>query len=127
MTYDWGQCLLIADRFATKDHEALQRTAISRAYYAAFNLCRDWLEAHAVRIPDSGAHRAVWNAFGHGEAAKGVAAKAAASEIASHGRWLSRRRNHCDYNDRVPNLVAVSREALQRAHQITDDLLPSLN
>lgn len=125
MAYDWTGYLQLADRLASHKHSALQRTAVSRAYYATFNLCRDWMEARGVAIPNNGAHRALWSAFGAGD---GVAAASAAdaAAISGYGRWLSKHRNDCDYDDEVATLDKVVQGALKRAHLVIDDLLPTL-
>lgn len=125
MTYDWTQYLNIADRLAAKEQSALQRTAVSRAYYATFNLCRDWMEARGVVIPNRGAHKVLWTAFGAGTAVKAASA-ADAVAIGGYGRWLSSRRNRCDYEDDIEDLDRVVSDSLQRAHLVIDTLLPGL-
>ena len=125
MAYNWETYLKIADQLGDKQHTALQRTSVSRAYYATFNLCRDWMEGQGVAIPNKGAHRALWAAFSKGT---GVAPASVvdAAAIGGYGKWLSGRRNACDYDDRVANLDKVVKDALKRARLIIDDLLPKL-
>lgn len=125
MAYDWAAYLKMADQLASRQHSALKRTAVSRAYYATFNLCRDWIEAHGVTIPNTGAHKAVWDAYGTGTGVD-PASTADAAAISGYGRWLSKRRNWCDYDDAVTDLDKVTRGALKRAHLVVDDLLPRL-
>lgn len=125
MAYDWQAYLKIADQLSEKRHTALQRTAVSRAYFATFNLCRAWMEGQGVPIPNSGAHKALWTAFSQGT---GVAPASLvdAAAIGGYGKWMSRRRNACDYDDQVANLDKVVQDSLKRAHLIIDDLLPKL-
>ncbi len=110
-------------QLATRQRSALQRTAVSRAYYATFNLCRDWIETHGVTIPNKGAHKALWDAYGAGDGVDSAGAADAAA-IGGYGRWLSKRRNACDYD--VLDLDKVTKGALKRAHLVVNVLLPEL-
>lgn len=64
MAFDWDTYLAIAKDFQTKTdgqpqnntNEAIQRTAISRAYYAVYHLAVDYAKAHLGYIPNQGGH-----------------------------------------------------------------------
>lgn len=63
MSFEWEHYLDLAQRLAQADDEASQRSAISRAYYAAFHLARKYVEkAHPeVSLRQHGVeHGAIW-------------------------------------------------------------------
>ena len=56
--FDWNEYLSLATTLSEKADEASQRTAISRAYYAAFHAAT----LHAKRNGyQGGTHRKLWN------------------------------------------------------------------
>ena len=59
----WDDFISFAGDTAEEPSEASQRSAISRAYYGAFNLSRRWVEAHVEPIENRAAHKQVWRAF----------------------------------------------------------------
>ena len=61
MPFDWRAYRDLAESLAQQGSEASRRSAISRAYYAAFNVAREFLEWEAdEKIRDEGAHATVW-------------------------------------------------------------------
>src|SRR5437879_4229739 len=116
--FDWGDYLDQANRLAAGGDEAGQRSAISRAYYAAFGLARRRLETvEGNPVPPTGrAHQYVWNAF----VSNPPEARRAA--IAASGTRLRRRRNLADYDDAVPDLGTLTRETLMEAQRVIDTL-----
>lgn len=64
MSFEWEHYLHLAQRLAQEDDEASQRSAISRAYYAAFHTARKYVEkAHPeVSLRQHGVeHGAIWD------------------------------------------------------------------
>lgn len=66
MTYDWTDYLEISKELISTcskksvggpRKETVLRTAISRAYYAAFHKCRDYLDSYGDRLKEKGTHR----------------------------------------------------------------------
>jgi uncharacterized protein (UPF0332 family) len=90
---DWTDVLGLAVGLSANADEASLRSAISRAYYAAFNLARLWLVAKGVNVPKTGAaHAVVWDRLDqHGLASEAVL-----------GRALRDMRNNADYDDVLP-------------------------
>ena len=59
---DWNNYLTLADELAKRtDNEAALRSAISRAYYAAFHAVRSYLQSYQglTENPGEGSHQAV--------------------------------------------------------------------
>lgn len=74
MTFNWEHFLTVADylrnncnNIAQIDREAAFRTAISRAYYAAYNTARDYAENNlgGIMVFGSGSHDNLINTFKH--------------------------------------------------------------
>lgn len=67
MPFAWADYLTLAATLAANiGDEASLRSAISRAYYAAYNLAVDRAGAHGVsivRVPGTGPHEACWMAY----------------------------------------------------------------
>ncbi len=84
--------LPLARKLAAGSTEADWRTAVSRAYYAAFHVARRLLEDLGFRVPcaDS-AHAYLWLRLNN---CGDLAVQAAASEL----QLLRNRRNHADYD-----------------------------
>jgi uncharacterized protein (UPF0332 family) len=124
MNWDWNEYLRIARNLAKGEIEAADRSAISRAYYGAFNLARRWLEAHDLPIEDHRAHGQVWKAFK-------VAVPATPDtrekwqEIGVLGGYLRQLRNLADYADEVPGVKSEAVKAVDTAERILG-LLPEL-
>lgn len=95
----------------------MDRTAVSRAYYGAFNLSRRWLEANGTRIDHHRAHRQVWDTFR-------VADRASAPTrddwilVGNLGNSLRGFRNEVDYADLVLELDGRVIDAVEDARRI---------
>jgi hypothetical protein len=66
MAFQWGDYLQLASRLAGAPDEASRRSAISRAYYAVYNLAVGQANSHGVtivRVQGFGPHEACWNAY----------------------------------------------------------------
>jgi hypothetical protein len=121
---NWLAYLALAEGLAASRFEASERSAASRAYYAAFNVARRWLEAHAMPIDDRGAHRQVWQAFRAADRAT-PATHEAWVLVGSLGNSLRVLRNQADYDDVVLDLDSRVVGALRDAKRILA-LLPEL-
>ena len=118
MAFDWSQYLLLAEALAEqKDNEAALRSAVSRAYYAAFCLAREHLlNTHILyrsrpRRPRL-SHRTVWLTY----------QRDIDLRIGMDGNRLRELRNLVDYEDAVPELDNAVRSALS-----TSRILASLD
>jgi|SRR5580700_6931587 hypothetical protein len=92
--FAWSEYLTLAQRLAQQEDEASQRTAISRAYYAAFHLARRHVaQAHPeVPLPRHGAvHDVVWTTLEQGRREERAAAHG--------GRRLRQKRSLADLRD----------------------------
>jgi len=66
MSFEWRHFLALAQNLATQADEASQRSAISRAYYAAFHIARHYVRRRLpeVRLNKDGAeHFHVWDSL----------------------------------------------------------------
>jgi uncharacterized protein (UPF0332 family) len=118
-SFDWTRFLDLAKELAARPAEANQRSAVSRAYYAAFHEARRYLmrtraDLHVPR--DGSAHQMVWNALKEGlREEKGAA---------MHGERLRRQRIAADYEAgtrdfRVPH---GARRAIESAEAVIRSL-----
>jgi hypothetical protein len=97
---NWEEYVILARGLTKHRLEAMDRSAVSRAYYGAFNLSRRWLEANVTPIDNRRAHEQVWETF-----------KTADRASATTRRWwilvgglgdsLRHLRNQADYDDQV--------------------------
>jgi uncharacterized protein (UPF0332 family) len=117
MVFDWAEYLTLAEELAMRhDDEAALRSAVSRAYYAAFCQARNRLRQEGVDIPKTGAaHRVVWSTY------RG-ATEALRRQIGNAGDRLRRSRNKADYDDEVPRLATVVEDALAKAKRLVESL-----
>lgn len=120
----WEEYIVLADGLAGQGSEASKRSAVSRAYYGAFNTARRWLEANVRPVSDRAVHKQVWDAF----SAPDLASEDTRDKweyIGEIGEALRTLRNQADYDDYMPNLHLRAPEAVIRAAQILA-LLPEL-
>ncbi len=88
--------LPLARRLAAGSTEAEWRTAVSRAYYAAFHVARRLLEDVGFRVPRADrAHAHLWLRLSN---CGDLGVQAAAEELQN----LRNRRNHADYDLHLP-------------------------
>ena len=100
------------------------RSAVSRAYYAAFNISRRWLEANVTPIHNRGAHGQVWRIFQAADRAT-PATREAWILVGSLGDSLRALRNEADYAEIVPGLGGSVLNAVRDTERILV-LLPKL-
>jgi hypothetical protein len=118
MAFDWAQYLELAkwllDHRAEPHVEASPRTAVSRAYYAAFCLSRNYARDRRGFIPtdETGDHSALRRHF------SGSRLRWVALTLDGLRQW----RNACDYRDDATDLPSVAAQAVARATRIADAL-----
>lgn len=69
MNFEWSHFLELARRLATENDEASQRSAISRAYYAAFHEAKRYIKGTKPHVPfprDGRAHETAWQTLKDG-------------------------------------------------------------
>ena len=118
MPFDWRQYLTLAEELSRKSTtpanlEARQRTAISRAYYAAFVSARNYLRDYKkLPISQTGeAHRDVAQQFR-------LNAEPNNQTIADNLRRLRLYRNQADYTDKFPGLIAITEISLELSQEV---------
>lgn len=120
MAFDWGEFLDLADFLAGNEaarytSEAASRSAISRAYYAAFCHARNHARTYLGYRPTGAAadHATLRRHFGrHGQ-----------FNVARRLDDLRTWRNLCDYEDTVENLPHILRGALAAAREVVEGLI----
>jgi uncharacterized protein (UPF0332 family) len=109
--------LEVARSLASGDDEAGWRSAVSRAYYAAFWVAREIVERDGVPPPRSGgehSHDALWDMFMGDYNMRGFA-------LGDIGRDLQSHRTRADYRTR--QIVANdAQQAVERAEAFIADL-----
>lgn len=109
--FDWAEFLMLAERLAERGaDEATLRTAISRAYYAAYHRASAYVRANAL-VPARArlTHQRVWEAFA-------LVNDPRHAEVAVRGDRLRRLRTSADYHNPFPGdpskmASAATREA----------------
>lgn len=99
-SFEWQQYLVLAEALSEISAEAAKRSAISRAYYAAFHVARHLYVASNpsyLSTPGAELHRDVWNWFVRHHARSH-------REIGLTGSNLKRFRERADYDDKFPGL-----------------------
>lgn len=114
---NWADYLVLAKGLAGHPFEASKRSAVSRAYYGAFNGGRRWLEANVTPIDNRGAHGQVWGTFKAAEHAS-EATRSAWRLVGVLGDSLRALRNQADYDDGVPGLDLHAPYAVDTAERI---------
>jgi uncharacterized protein (UPF0332 family) len=119
MSFDWSHYLDLAqDLFSQAANspytDASLRSAISRAYYAAYHKARSRLyDKWGISVPaDASAHAAVRKEFRQKNQ----------KQIATTLDRMRIDRNKADYKDSVGNLVITAKENLKRARQVIADV-----
>jgi len=111
--FDWTQYLIFAKELSKRSDEAALRSAISRAYYAAFNHARAYCAAKAIPVPESfehSSHKVVWDALlNRGRTLAGAQIQ---------GTRLKRKRHNADYESEVENISEVVQQALAESDAV---------
>jgi uncharacterized protein (UPF0332 family) len=124
MSFDWVKYLTLAQELAAlseghTNREALRRSVISRAYYAAFCQARNYLRAvdkdQALVDHSPHVHQSVIDRFeGSDDTTK--------QNIGSALDRLRKIRNIADYQDSFRNLERKALKSLQYAEAVIEDL-----
>lgn len=129
MPFDWNQYLILAKSLSGDDDamcndESYDRSAVSRAYYAAFCLARNYARDHYSYHPR-------YTAEDHIEVRKYYASlvnqltgilRGKILMIPSQLENLRLWRNNCDYKDEHPNLATTVRMALEQTELLIETL-----
>jgi uncharacterized protein (UPF0332 family) len=120
MSFDWAEYLALAKELIenpTIYPEARQRSAVSRAYYAAFNLAKNYLEqAEEQSLPKTAdAHRYVAEYFR-------LSDDPDQREIGNNLARLRLFRNQADYTSSFPGLSAVAKRTVKIAAGVAANL-----
>lgn len=110
--FDWIQYLVLARELSSRPEESALRSAISRAYYAAFKTAETFCNNKGILIIDTGKpHQDVWDAF----LAKGGKTF---SSVYDKGERLKRKRVKADYRDEVAGLPSMAQDSLRDSYAI---------
>ncbi|HTR54969.1 MAG TPA: hypothetical protein VMJ10_29995 [Kofleriaceae bacterium] len=114
---DWAGFLALARSLAEAPpaEEAKHRSAISRAYYSAYNDARRYVRERDLAFNLSrydSQHDKVWAWF--------ASTSGALTQVATLGQGLRRKRNQADYDvyAPMPNVKYESGDAVQKANRI---------
>lgn len=118
MSFDWREYLELAQALTAQagsgySKEAAKRSAISRAYYAAFCWARNYAEANW------GFQRTA-TAEDHGRLREHLR-RQRRMQLASDLNKLRGWRNACDYDDKVPSLDQFVQSAIRIADKIIQE------
>ena len=114
--FDWDDYLTLADRLVRQaPDEAAQRSAISRAYYAAYHAAAAFVRAKVI-LTAGHTHRSVWRAL----KADPDVDRADAGRKGDRLRWF---RMAADYRNPFPgDLGRLARTAVAEARNLIDAL-----
>lgn len=112
MSFDWNEYFTLAGQLNVPGNEAKLRSAISRGYYCAFNLAKDYLIQKIGNFKYTN-HEEMWDKFGV------IPDKVS---IESWGNRIRRIRNDADYEAEFPKLSIQSREAIMKVQYIINEL-----
>ncbi len=117
--FDWEEFLDLAEELVRRHGDlGAERSAISRAYYAAFHAAGSIARRHGARLTLTGVdHTLVWDWFLQPEADR------RSQWIGDTGHRLRRARRRADY-DAAPrsNLSLEARDAVRLARRIVTEL-----
>ncbi len=119
--FDWRGYLTLAEQLSSYGvSEAELRTAISRAYYAAYHRASRYVREYSlVAATERLTHQKAWAAVGANQDPVRIRAGV-------RGNRLKRRREEADYYDAFPtDLTKAARDAILEARMILD-LIESL-
>lgn len=114
MAFDWEAYLSLAKELEKQNNEAARRSAISRAYYCAYNYADNYCTKYKLHRPKKGgSHERTWNAFSDQEL----------SQVAIKGNRLRRQRKKADYTSTFRgNLSSECKQAIHGAETIVKTL-----
>ena len=119
MPFDWKQYLTLAEFLRDHtgpgaDREAAQRSAVSRAYYAAFGLAREFAATREgfILLGDAEDHQRLQQHFSQWKR----------RDVADQLRQMRRWRNDADYHPDLANLPLMVKESIREAHRVKNKL-----
>jgi uncharacterized protein (UPF0332 family) len=117
MSFNWSEYLHLADALSLqKETESCLRSAISRAYYAAFCEARNYARNEGLKLSESALdHDAVTNYY---EASPVGFRKKIGADL----RRLRVFRNRADYDDAMVRVDAFCDASLKQAHEVLNYL-----
>lgn len=103
MSFRWEDYLVLAKQLSQNGSEAATRSAISRAYYAAYHVARRHQGSKNAIATQSGSHGTVWRALREG----------------GNKNWdILEYRSNADYDNHVPELTRKMHSAIRIAEEI---------
>ena len=117
MPFDWNEYLVLARRLAAANDDASKRSAISRAYYFAFNIAFARAENTVGRYPGSeGYHKWCWDKYRN-------TPDMSCRKLGIDGERMKQRRIRVDYKAAdIPRLDDEVRRMLSEAQQFRANL-----
>ncbi len=114
--FEWSELLVLAERLVDgDDSEAVRRTAINRAYYAAYHAAARFVRARGL-LATKHSHRAVWSVLARSE-------DRTVASIGARGDLLRQRRQEADYVVPFPGDAGrQAREGIAEARAIIEAL-----
>src|SRR4028119_2002178 len=116
MKFDWSEYFYLARELAETSEEAKLRSAVSRAYYSAFCLARNYLRdieqdptLSRNKTYDINVHKHVADEFIHHKSNHKSKSKTM-REIGNDLKRLRNMRNKADYEDPMFNLKIIKKE-----------------
>lgn len=112
MPFDWNEFLSLAQQLARRNDEASKRTAISRAYYCAFNIAFERAESRGCRRPKGeGSHQWCWRQYSQNS-------DSACAKLGAAGDRMKRLRVKVDYKPAdIPRLDEITFQMLKDVQQ----------
>jgi hypothetical protein len=112
VSFRWDEYLALARDLSQKGGEAATRSAINRAYYAAYQTARHHRGCRNAQVTRGGSHGAVWRTLK--ESGNPDWRKAG-----NQGRDILENRLKADYDDDVPALPSM----MYRTFRMTEEIL----
>ena len=111
MSFRWEEYFILAKELSQKGSEAATRSAISRAYYAAYHVARRHPGSKGATATQSGSHGAVWRALRESSDKNW-------RKAGNQGRDILENRHKADYDDVVPELVRKMHSTIRMTEEI---------
>lgn len=111
MIFRWEEYLVLAKELSRKGSEAATRSAISRAYYAAYQAARRHKGSKRALVTRGGSHGATWNALKD-------SGNANWRRAGNQGRHILECRRKADYDDEVHELTPMMHRTIKTAEEI---------
>ena len=114
--FDWADYLTLAQELATRSSdEAALRSAVSRAYYAAFCQARNVLRRDGVNTDDLRSHWSLWNIYRDDP-------DPVRQIIGEDGNRIRGYRSQADYSDEFPGLFVAAQDTISIVERLLESL-----